>query len=1005
MTAAALPGFSARIWQIEDGLPHNVVQAITQTQDGYLWVGTRQGLARFDGVSFTPLDLASNEVAPSVTSLAAGQDGGLWIGTGKKGLFRFKDGLLSHYGPAEGLKSREILRLLTGGDGSLWIASRGGMARWQNGQIKPLTDSALTTNEIMSLCLDAKGALWMGASRGVQRLEDQIIFSSRTANGHPLRAIRALFSDSEGTLWIGGGNGLTLEKEGVFRYYPKGEGATAIISAILRDRAGNVWVGTQGGLSRFDGEKFQEEPPQEETASCAIHALFEDREGSLWVGSAKGLERLTGESFVTYTKQHGLSQNVISSLCAGRDGSIWIGTWGGGLNRLKDESITTYNKSNGLSSDFVVALAEARDGTLWAGTAYAHDAPGLDRLKDGQISPNRLATEQISPAITVLLEDRQGIMWAGSRNGLGCFKQGKFTACAGQNAPANRPVNALCAGRDGCLWIGTESGLMRWSNGRFDSLDGQKSGPKTFVLSLYEDAEGELWIGTMGEGLVRLANGTFKKFSTQQGLLSDSIYSILEDRRHDLWLQSGKGLFRVGKKQFDELARGTIQSLNCIGYGKADGILGSGEWQEATRQTQPAQPAACKGADGRFWFRTSEGVAVTDPDKIMNNDLPPPVVIERIVADRQPILPPPPNRDGARPPDFLKIAPGRGELEFHYTALSLVAPEKNRFRYRLAGSDPDWVDAGGRRVAYYNHLAPGRYTFHVAGCNNDGVWNETGAAISLKLLPHPWQTWWFLGACGAALVACVGGGARHITRTRMQRKLERLGQLNAIETERARIARDMHDELGAKLARISFQAAIAVRSLSNPAIAEQEIGKIAHTARALVSSLEEIVWAVDPGNDSLENLATYICRYAGDLFQNSPMTCEFRIPANLPDCRLSSDARHNVFLAVKEALTNVLKHSQAARVQIGLDAGDGQFDIVISDDGRGFDPGAPPGAAGRKGHGLANLRRRLELINGSCELTSKPGGGTRVAFVIPLPPGTQAGVSSNHTTIKSTNSD
>jgi signal transduction histidine kinase len=430
----------------------------------------------------------------------------------------------------------------------------------------------------------------------------------------------------------------------------------------------------------------------------------------------------------------------------------------------------------------------------------------------------------------------------------------------------------------------------------------------------------------------------------------------------------------VCKDQFDKLERGAIPSLNCIGYGKADGILGSGEWQEATQQTQPAQPAACKGTDGRFWFRTSEGVAVTDPDKIKSNELPPPVVIEDIVADGKPI----------QPPDFLDIAPGRGELEIHYTALSLRAPEKNRFRYRLEDSDPNWVDAGGRRTTYYNHLAPGRYSFHVIACNNDRVWNETGAVIGLKLRPHLWQTWWFLGLCGATAAGSIGGIARYLTRRKMQWKLERLQQQHAIEKERARIARDMHDELGAKLTRISFQGAVAARNLADPQKAGEEIAKMSQTARALVAALDEIVWAVDPARDSLENLAGYICRYAGDFFESTPVSCEFVIPDKLPGLRLPSDVRHHVFLAVKETLTNVLKHAQASRVQIHLAVRNGKLDIVIADDGRGFNPGAT-GENGRNGHGLANLQERLRSVRGSCQMESQLGQGTRFEFVIPLP--------------------
>jgi ligand-binding sensor domain-containing protein/signal transduction histidine kinase len=974
-SASALPEFSAHLWRTDDGLPHNVVQAITQTRDGYLWAGTRAGLARFDGVRFTAVTLSPNIPRPSVSSLCAGREGGLWIGTVNDGVFYLTNGAVSHLGKAEGLTSTSIAQIQEGADGSIWIAGREGLAKWQDGRIQILPDTVHPANPLFSLCLDHEGGIWVGSSRGVQLLKDQQVLSFRTAKGHPLRAIRSLFCDAGGTVWIGGGDGVTVFKDETFTYYPNGQGPTAIVTAILRDHAGNVWVGTQGGLSRFAEGVFHEEPPQEE-ASGAIYALFEDREGSLWVGSAEGLERLTAKSFMTYTKEQGLSQNAISSVCAGRDGSIWIGTWGGGLNQLKNDSITIYNRSNGLSSDFVVGLQEARDGTLWVGSAYAHGSQGLDLLKSGQIIKRPLVGEQPGLALTALVEDQQGNMWAGSHYGLGCFTQGTVRSYASESASSNTPINALCMCHDGSLWIGTENGMARWSKGHLERLGSDKS-VRPFVLSLYEDSGGELWIGTLGDGLIRFARETFTIFSPRQGLASDSIYSILEDSRHNLWLHGNQGLFRVGKDQFDKLDRAAIQSLNCIGYGKNDGILGSDEWQEATQLTQPAQPAACIGADGRFWFRTSQGVAVTDPNKIRSNELPPPVVIEEIIADRKTIA----------ASDFLKIAPGRGEVEIHYTALSLKAPEKNRFHYKLEGSDLDWVDAGNRRTAYYNHLAPGSYSFRVIACNNDGVWNETGAVIGLKLTPHLWQTWWFLSLCGLLAAGVIGGSARYVTRRRMQQKLERLRQLNAIETERARIARDMHDELGAKLTRISFQGAIAIRSLSNPALAKEEIGKITHTARALVSSLDEIVWAVDPENDSLENLAGYIVRYAGDFFQNSPINCEFYIPANLPEYRLASDVRHNVFLAVKEALTNVLKHSHATQVQIRLTLGVASAELTILDNGRGLNSAGPAETPGRNGHGLANLRHRLELINGSCTMTSEPGGGTRVTFVIPLPGG------------------
>ncbi|HZQ45602.1 MAG TPA: two-component regulator propeller domain-containing protein, partial [Verrucomicrobiae bacterium] len=794
--------------------------------------------------------------------------------------------------------------------------------------------------------------------------------------------IRGLFEEEDGTLWVGGNRGLTRLKDGEFTHYSKGNGPPGIITCLLRDHAGNLWVGTQGGLSRFvEGTFYENKEPG--GASYGIYTLFEDREGTVWVGSEEGLARLTPRPFVAYTKQAGLTQNATTSVSAGSDGSIWIGTWGGGLDRLKEENVSVYARSNGLSSDFVVAVMETRDSTLWVGTAYAtgsataNYAPGLNRIKAGQISDDKPVAVSIGSVISSFLEDRGGNVWIGSHNGLFRISPGGTSPNPVLIGLINHTVNALCESRDGGVWIGTDSGLWRWNGQRMEEPITQGRNFKSAVLALHEDSDGVLWIGMLREGVGRLANGNLTTFSLQQGVAGDSIYAIMEDERHNLWFSSGKGIFRAEKNQFAEPLGGGNACSNCVSYGKADGVLGNSQSQHIT------QPAACRDAQGHLWFRTTQGVVAIDPNNIFRNEVPPPVAIENIIVDRKPF----PALNFASPPVTLRLPPGHGELEIQYTALSLQAPEKNRFKYKLTGADADWMDAGGRRSAYYNRLAPGRYSFQVIACNNEGVWNNTGATIGLILRPHIWQTWWFYGSSGLLAASFIGIGTRFAMRRRMQRKLERLEQQHAIEKERARIARDMHDELGAKLTLISFQGATALRSLEDRSEAERQVGSMAETARELVASLDEIVWAVDPGNDSLENLANYICRYASELCADSPLACDFIIPAKLPDCRLSTDVRHNIFLAVKEALNNALKHSGGTQVQISLSVGTDEFEVLIVDNGHGFEPSAPDKApldkTRRTGHGLINLRDRLAAINGRCELESKPGRGTSVRLVVP----------------------
>jgi ligand-binding sensor domain-containing protein/signal transduction histidine kinase len=980
--AGKVAEFNAPLWQTEEGLPNNHVLSITQSRDGYLWVGTREGLVRFDGIKFTPLKISAGTPQPAVTALCAADNGALWIGTAQSGLFRLQDGLLTHHGTGS-LMKMPVTQIKQSSNGIVWIVSQGGLASWENGDVHFPVDPEITTNGLLSLFAGHDGGIWIGAARGVQHWGEAGLQTYKVENNVVLRAIRGLFEEEDGTLWIGGNRGLARLKDGVFTHYSKGNGPPGIVTSLLRDRAGNLWVGTQGGLSRFvDGNFYENQEPG--GASYGIHTLFEDREGNVWVGSEAGLARLTPKPFVTYAKQAGLTQNATTSVCAGRDGSIWIGTEGGGLDRLKDEKVSTYARSNGLSSDFVVAIMEARDSTLWVGTAYATGSattnytPGLNRIRAGQISDDKLVAVSIGSVISSCLEDRAGNVWIGSHNGLFRISPGETPPSPVLIGLSNRAVNALCESRDGSLWIGTDIGLRRWNGQRMEQPVTQGKNFKSAVLALHEDSEGVLWIGMLREGVGRLANGNLTTFSAQQGLVSDSIYAIMEDERHNLWFNGAKGIFRAEKNQFAELTRGAIASLNFVSYGKADGVLGNGQTLDVM------QPAACRDAQGHLWFRTTQGVVAIDPNNIGRNELPPPVAIETIIADRKPVSP----SNFAPRPFTLRLPPGNGELEIQYTALSLRAPEKNRFKYKLAGADMDWVDAGGRRSAYYNRLAPGTYSFQVIACNDEGVWNETGATLGLVLRPHIWQTWWFYGSTGLLAASIIGIETRHATRRRMQRKLELLKHQHAIEKERARIARDMHDELGAKLTRISFQGATALRSLDDRSEAERQVGSMAETARELVASLDEIVWAVDPGNDSLENLANYICRYASDLCADSPLNCDFVIPTKLPDCRLATDVRHNIFLSVKEALNNALKHSGGTQVQISLSARADQFEVIIMDNGCGFTPSAageaPLDKTRRAGHGLINLRDRLAAINGLCELESKPGKGTRVRFVVPL---------------------
>jgi ligand-binding sensor domain-containing protein/signal transduction histidine kinase len=960
--------FNTQLWQTEDGLPHSIVQAIAQSQDGYLWVGTREGLARFDGVRFEALELIPGTSSESIFCLLESRDGSLWVGTEQFGAFRLHEGRIERCFAPDGTANYAVSEIHEGGDGTIWIGSSLGILHWVNGKME---ERGKFKSLRQSMCVDPRGAVWLFGDGPLHRVDDP----ANTHEVHPTgtlpKAIRRIYCDRDGVFWLASNDRLYRIQDGVATSFQKAEGPSGLVGVIFQDHEGGHWIGTYAGLSRFVNDAFVDQDRPHEP-SYRVFAIFEDREQNLWIGSEEGLARMNPKRFKTLTKKDGLSLNTVVSVCASREGGVWIGAWGGGINRWQDGKLTYLNKGSGLSSDFVMAILESRDGSLWVGADYASP---LNRIKDGQITQYGRPQGFAASVTSALYEDDHGTVWIGSRESLQSWNGSQFRLYTANDGFSQNKVNALCGGASGVVWIGTEEGLVRWIEGNFENLAASHPRLQVPILSLYEDTENVLWIGTRGRGLLHWKNGVLNEFTSRQGLFSDSIYSIVEDHQANLWLNSARGIFRIERKAINMTIEGRRTGVTSVSYGKADGILSSGQYREVT------QPAACRSDDGRLWFRTTQGVVVVNPAEITSNQVPPPVVIQEIIADKQSVA-----LSGSSASQEVKVRPGRGELQIEYASLSFRAPEKNQYRYKLEGVDSNWVEAGTRRIAHYNNLHPGHYRLQVMASNNDAVWNEAGVSVPLFLQPHFWQTWWFLSLIGVSTAGMLVTTSRYITQRRMRRKLERLEQQNALENERARIARDMHDELGARLTSISFRGAMALRNLSDPVEAERQIVKMSETARELVSSLDQIVWAVDPENDTLDSLANYLCRYTSQFLENTPLQCAFVIPPKLPDCRLSTEVRHNVFLAVKEILNNVVKHSGAKRVTLGITVRVGEFEVSVSDDGCGInaEENGEPGRMKRTGRGLANLRERLASIRGRFELCSEGGSGVHVRLIVPL---------------------
>ncbi len=739
--AKAIPEYTQEVWGAEAGLPQNSVLAIAQTPDGYLWAATEQGLARFDGVRFNVFDkentpeLQSN----SISALLADHQGNLWIGTRGGGVSRFKDGKFTTYTTRNGLSGDAITALYEDRRGAIWIGTDGGgVDQFQRGVFRVYsTTNGLPDNAVFAICGDKDGSLWMATHAGLAYLKDGTFKTYTSKDGLRDDYVKSVYADRAGGIWAGTSiGGLSHLVDGRFTNYTTHDGLSSnTIWSVFEDSAGTLWVGTgDAGLNRFRDGKFSVYAMKQGLPSDQVWTTFEDKEGSLWVGTkGGGLVRLRDGAFTTLTSQEGLSSDVVLPVYEDREGAIWIGTNGAGLNRIKNGQIRTYTKVNGLADNLVLSIVEDLQGSLWIGTRN-----GLSRFKDGYFRTYGAWSGLPNNTVVSTYVGRDGELWVGTRGGLSRFDGTRFKTYTTKDGLSGDFVGSIYEDRRGTLWIGTSgNGLSAFKDNHFTTYNTQNGLSNNLVLTITGDPDGALWVGTNGGGLDRFKDGKFTWYTTRNGLFDDAVYVILDDGQGYLWMSSNRGVFRVSRQELDQYAKGRIKVVHSTGYGISDGMK--------TNECNGAfQPAGWKSRDGRLWFPTMKGVSYVDPRHLKIDRIPPPVVIERVVIDQKSVAPDMP----------LQVAPGKGQLEFEFTAPSLVASDKIRFSYMLEGFDKDWVEAGTRRVAYYTNIPPGEYRFRVIACNKDGVWNSTGATTgTIQLLPHFYQTHTFV-----FLSALVAGG-------------------------------------------------------------------------------------------------------------------------------------------------------------------------------------------------------------------------------------------------------
>lgn len=959
------------IWQDQHGLPQNSVNTIVRTRDGYLWLGTVDGVVRFDGVRFTAFDpINTPEIgAGGVIALLEDRAGDLWIATNGGGLTRRRGDRFTRYTRPDGLSDDHAMCLLQDRAGRLWIGTDGGgLNLFQDGRFTTLTTKdGLPNDRVHALAEDAEGGLWIGTAGGLARYQDGRFSVYATADGLPHDFVQSLCWDQAGQLWVGTQAGLSRFRDRRFTAFGARDGLpNRNVWAILRDREGNVWAGFHdGGLWRYREGRFVGCTTRDGLSSNQIRALYQDPEGDLWIGTiADGVSQLRNGRFDVYATADGLPHDVARAIRQDATGSLWIGTQGG-LSQFREGKFTVWTTKDGLPADSISALANDRAGNLWVGSRA-----GLARLRDGQVTTWNTADGLSNNRIFSLLVDRADDLWIGTYGGgLNRFRDGRFTVYTTRDGLANDDVISLYEDRAGALWVGTRGGVSRFQDGRFTNWTVKEGLANNHVLSFYEDRWGGLWIGTHGGGLSRLKDGRLATITTNDGLYDNLAYQILsdtEDDGGDLWMSGNHGIYRVSLKELNDFADGRSSKVNSFAYGVADGML--------SRECNGASPAGWKASDGRLWFPTTRGVVVIDPRR--RNLQPPLVAIEGVTLERAPM----PDRRA------VVVGPGQGNLEIDYTGLSWSRPQQIRFKYQMAGLDQAWVDARGRRTAYFSYLPPGSYTFRVIADNGEGVWNTEGQSLRVVVLPPFYRTWWFIALAAVGTVAAVFLAFRYrVEQLRRQHEQQQAFSRQLIESqesERKRIAAELHDSLGQQLLVIKNWAMISLGTNGQESPNREALTEISTTASQAVNEVREIIYDLRPYQLDKIGLANTIRFMIEKVAASSGINFETTLTGEI-DHVFPGESEITFYRIVQECVSNVVKHSRAKRARVAVERRENLLTLTVEDDGRGYTPEpAPVGGGGRRGFGLTGLAERVRMLGGQHTITSGAGVGTKIEVTV-----------------------
>jgi signal transduction histidine kinase/ligand-binding sensor domain-containing protein len=962
-------------WDERDGLPQNTVLAIATTSDGYLWLGTYEGAARFDGVRFTIFNPSTTTGIGNsmVTSLLERRDGTLWLGTYGGGMSRFSGGQFTQYAMRDGLTSDFILCLFEDQAGTLWIGTDGGgVSAWSRGRVTTYSIAqGLPSNVVSAIVDDGNGGLLVGTSLGIAKIADGRV-SAYEGRADVARAnIKTLAWSPDGSFWVAPMSGrlFRLDSRGVTDFGPDQGLTNDRVVSLFADDEGRMWAGTsQSGLFRYDAGRFERYAPADGLPGARVPVLARGVDNGLWIGTDGGLVRFNEPRVTVYTERDGLAGDFIGGIFQDVEGSVWAET-GRGLTRFVNGAFKIITTNDGLPSGRI------RLGTGADRFPLVYTRAGLARWTHDRFVQAKDVAGVPWDRVSAVLEDRAGTLWLGvHEGGLIRVRDDRATHLTTKNGLADDSVESLFEDRRGSLWVGTlKNGVTRISDGRMTSWSTRDGLAANHVKVFYEDAAGTLWIGTHGGGLSRFKDGRFATISARQGLYNDHIFQILEDDDANLWMNCNTGIWRTSVRQLNEVADGSRTAVESFAYNTADGMLSS--------EGVGANIAGWKMRDGSLWFPTTKGIVVIDPRR--RDTVPPRVLIEGITIDREVVPIGGPLGGTIAAP--VRLAPGQENLEIQYTGLNWSRPQAIKFRYRLVGLDRDWADAGARRTAYYSHLPPGSYTFTVTADNGEGVWNATGKTLAIVVLPRLYQTVWFRAAVVSGVVALVWLSWRYrIAEMRRGQAAQQAFSRQLIaseERERQRIAAELHDSLGQNLLVVKNRALLGALALAQQDDeARKQFDEIGATVAQTLEEVRTIAYNLRPHHLEQLGLTTTIRA----MLEKTAESSGIAINSDFDDVDgvFPPDQEITIYRIIQESVNNVVKHARAREAHVAMRSHEDHVEITIRDDGQGFAPATSASGAAAGGFGLKGLAERVQMLGGTHTIDSGPGRGTTVTVRI-----------------------